>query len=51
MGRDSFRLNQLWEKHSRNNAGVRFMDYYHFVEAMHEFIESIEWKPDERSDS
>lgn len=50
MGNESWRLNELWEKHSKNNAGIRLMSYADFLEAMHEFILSIEWKPDERSE-
>jgi len=54
MGNESWRLSELWEKHSRNNAGMKIMDYFGFLNAMQDFIKTIEWKPEEdneRSDS
>lgn len=45
MFRNSWRLRELWMKHSRPIGGVRMMVFHEFEDAIDEFVRSVE-QPD-----
>lgn len=47
MHKSSWRLRDLWFKHSRPLGGLRMMNFIDFTEAMQDFIRSLGEEPDE----